>query len=714
MRDRGQDGVVTADAPAAREDRSHDDVPLIDRGVAVPAQEPRIAQQRAGASSRPFGRLLLAALVAGVITLIGALVFGHGIETKPPGEIPWAGKGTAWGLPVARFLHDAAAVVTVGFLLLATALLPDRKGTTGPSARAAHRIARVSAGVWVLAVAAEALLTLSQDAAAPLGRVLHGSTIRFYLLHVTEGTTFLVVAVIALLVLLIPTMSSVNTTAVVLGLSVAGLILPPVLTGHSASAGHHDAAMTSLMFHVLAAALWVGGLAAVSWLAFRRSKASGRPIKGLAVALPRFSSLALVCFVTIAVSGTINAWIRVGTFGELFGSRYGQLVLLKVTALVVLGVIGYSHRRATLPAAVNGERRAFLRLAAGELVVMAVAVGLAVALSRSPTPVARSDANVSAAKAILGYDMPGPISVKNLAFDWAPQLLLAVFCVAGAVLYAMGVHRLRARGDKWPRIYSAAWYSGLAVVAITTVTGVNRYGMVLFSVHMAQHMLLSMFAPPLLALGAPVTLALRYFPARSGVADARGPRAWLLSALRSPVLRVLSHPVVSLSIFIASTFGLYFSSLFQTLMENHAGHVLMSVHFLVTGCLLFWPMVSPDPLPHRPGHGARMFELIILVPFHAFFGLAIMTDTHVIAASYYEKLHRTWGASLLSDQHTAGGIAMALAEPMAFLVAGVILMQWSRADARTAKAIDRRGDLNPENDDLANYNRYLAGLAKRG
>jgi putative copper resistance protein D len=292
-----------------------------------------------------------------------------------------------------------------------------------------------------------------------------------------------------------------------------------------------------------------------------------------------------------------------------------------------------------------------------------------------------------------------------------------VFIVVAAIWYARGVRRLHARGDTWPRLYTAAWYSGLFVIFVTTQTGVSRYGEVLFSVHMAQHMLLSMVAPPLLALGAPITLALRYLPSKGPQPGARGARGWLLAILRSPVMRVLSNPLVGLGLFVVSTFGLYFSGLFSTLMANHAGHLLMLVHFLITGCLVFWPLVSPDPLPHRPGHGARMFLLVILVPFHAFFGLAIITDTHVLAASWFERLGRTWGASLLSDQHTGGGIAMALAEPVAFLVAGIILMQWSRADARKAAAFDRkadRGDGDPEHDELAAYNRYLSDLAKRG
>ncbi len=661
----------------------------------------------AGPTSRsPVTRILLTAAAAGVLTLVAALVFGHGVEHKPAGGLPWAGAGTAWALPVARFLHDAAAVVTVGFLLLAVALLPDRKGALGPSARSALRVARIAAGAWLLAVVVEGLLALSEEAAVPLSR-LHASNVSFYVTNVTEGKTFLAVAIAALLILLTPAISRVNAAAVLLVVAIFGLALPPLLTGHSASAGDHDAALSSLTLHVLAASLWVGGLVAVSWLACRKAP------KSLVVALPRFSTLALACFVTIGLSGLLNAYIRIGSLSDL-GTRYGELILAKSAALIALGILGYRHRARTLPAAASGSRRAFIRLAAAELAVMGIAVGLAVALSRSPTPQPRSIPGTSAARAALGFDLPPPISLGRLAFDWAPEVFFAVFIVVGAFWYGRAVHRLHARGDSWPRLYTAAWYAGLIVVLITTQTGVSRYGEVMFSVHMAQHMLLSMTAPPLLALGAPITLALRYLPSTGSQPGSRGARAWLLAIVRSPVMRVLSHPLVGLGFFVASTFGLYFSGLFTALMSNHAGHLLMLAHFLIIGCLVFWPLVSPDPLPHRPGHGARMFLLIILVPFHAFFGLAIITDTHVLAESWFGRLGRTWGASLLSDQHTGGGIAMALAEPVAFLVAGVILMQWSRADARKARAFDRKSDRDPEHDELAAYNRYLGELAKRG
>jgi cytochrome c oxidase assembly factor CtaG/putative copper export protein len=673
--------------------------------VQAPALAPRRPGARPAASAGWVAAWVVTSVAAAGAVLVAALLVGRAIEPRPAGDLPYAGLGTEWALPAARVLHDLAAVGTVGFLLLAICLLPDRRGLLTATATAALVRARIAAGVWLVAQAIEAVLNLSLSAAQPVPRILDGGLIRQYLTQVLEGQVALAGIIAAAMVVAAPPMRKVNSALVLLMAAGLGVLLPPLLTGHSASASGHDLAMTSLTIHVGAAMLWVGGLAAMAWLA-----RSGRD--GLAVALPRYSKLAFGCFVAVLLSGLTNAAIRLGRLPALWEDRYGLLVIGKVVLLVALGAFGYRHRRRTVAVASSGgASRGFVRLAAAELVVMAATFGLAVALSRSPTPVARSVPDVSPAKAALGYDLPPPLSVARLAFYWQPQLLFALLVLVGLALYARSVHRLRKRGDAWSVGRSAAWYGGLAVVGIATQSGLSRYGGVLFSVHMAQHMLLAMVAPPLLALGAPVTLALRVLPAtKTGSRSARG---WLLALLRSPVVRVLSSPLVALGIFVVSTFGLYFSGLFDVLMREHAGHLLMEVHFLATGCLLFWPIVSPDPLPHRPGHGARLLVLILTMPFHAFFGLAVLSSTTVLASDWFGGLGRTWGASLLGDQRTGGGIAMALSEPVAVLVAAAVFVQWYRADERTGRALDRRAERDPDGDEHAAYNRYLADLAKR-
>jgi putative copper resistance protein D len=153
-------------------------------------------------------------------------------------------------------------------------------------------------------------------------------------------------------------------------------LLPGPLTGHASSQHDHELAILSIAAHAGAAAVWVGGLgAAVTLLAARRTL--------LVTALPRFSAIAAGSAGTLAVSGVLTAVARLGSVAQLAGTGYGRVVLAKAAALVVLGVLGWLLRRRVLPA-VRDHRRAPLVLLAGiELTVMAVAIGLAAALTTS-------------------------------------------------------------------------------------------------------------------------------------------------------------------------------------------------------------------------------------------------------------------------------------------------------------------------------------------
>lgn len=108
-------------------------------------------------------------------------------------------------------------------------------------------------------------------------------------------------------------------------------------------------------------------------------------------------------------------------------------------------------------------------------------------------------------------DLPPFTLGRGLAFTGEPFFLSASLLVL--VLYGWGVARLHRRGDAWPALRTVAFVLGVLTVVLVMCTRLNAYGMVLFSVHMVQHMVLSMLVPILLLLGAPVTLALRALPA---------------------------------------------------------------------------------------------------------------------------------------------------------------------------------------------------------
>ena len=335
---------------------------------------------------------------------------------------------------------------------------------------------------------------------------------------------------------------------------------------------------------------------------------------------------------------------------------------------------------------------------------MAATVALAVGLSRTPTPVG-DEAQPSPAGELLGFPLPGPPTAARMLFGWVPDGFALTFLVLAAGLYATGVLALRRRGDRWPVGRSIAWTLGLAVFAWATVGGLGLYSHVLFSAHMISHMLLSMVAPIGLVLGAPVTLALRALPGPRVRGEA-SPRGMLIAALHSPVVRLITHPLVAFALFVGSLYVLYFTDLFATLMSHHLGHVAMEFHFLAVGTLFFWVLVGIDPAPRRLPPIARIVLLFAAMPFHAFFSIALMSGTVLLAPDYYRRLHRPYWTDLLADQHLGGGIGWAMGELPILLVLGAVFVQWARSDAREASRFDRAND-----DELDRYNARLAQLA---
>ena len=314
-----------------------------------------------------------------------------------------------------------------------------------------------------------------------------------------------------------------------------------------------------------------------------------------------------------------------------------------------------------------------------------------------------------------GMSGPGwmPIAPPSLPrlLAWHPQPipLFPVLCLIAAVLYGAGTYRLFRRGDRWPIGRALAFVLGLGLVLGMTASGIGGYGMRLLSVHMVQHMTLSLLAPVLLLLGAPVTLALRALhPAARGH---RAVREYLVAALHSRPARFLTSALFTLPLFIASLYGLYFTPLFGILMRTWWGHDLMLAHFLIVGLLFFYPLLGVDPAPRRPQPVLGILELLAGMPFHAFFGIAVMMSSAVIAPFFTHVLPATWPTSALADQRTAGGIAWAVGEIPTVLVLLVLAAQWRRADNRAAVRADRAADRNHDAE-LAAYNQHLADLAR--
>jgi putative copper resistance protein D len=249
------------------------------------------------------------------------------------------------------------------------------------------------------------------------------------------------------------------------------------------------------------------------------------------------------------------------------------------------------------------------------------------------------------------------------------------------------------------------------VLLVATSSGVGRYSPAMFSVHMGAHMALSMLAPILFALGGAVTLALRALPP-AGRGGVPGPREWLLAAVHNPVSRFLTHPIVASAIFVAGFYALYLGGIFDAYADSHAAHLLMNTHFLLSGYLFYWVVIGIDPKPRQAEPLTKLAMVFGSLPFHAFFGVALMSTTTVLGGWFYRGLGLGWNGDLLGDQRTGGSLAWASGEVPLVVVMLALLIQWSRSDKRLAQRTDRAAER--DNDAaLAAYNAMYAELAKR-
>ena len=180
-------------------------------------------------------------------------------------------------------------------------------------------------------------------------------------------------------------------------------------------------------------------------------------------------------------------------------------------------------------------------------------------------------------------------------------------------------------------------------------------------------------------------------------------------------MRVLTHPAVATALFIGSLYGLYFTGLFDTLMTNHLGHAAMELHFLLVGCLFFYVLIGVDPSPRKLPPFAALALLLIVMPFHAFFSIAIMSSSTVLGEDFFTRLDRPYSTDLLADQNLGGSISWALGELPIIAVVAAIFIQWWRSDYREARRHDRAEDRKAAagDSDLERYNAYLAQLHAR-
>lgn len=308
----------------------------------------------------------------------------------------------------------------------------------------------------------------------------------------------------------------------------------------------------------------------------------------------------------------------------------------------------------------------------------------------SPTPVFGQHKLLTVPQLLAGSTEVVPeFTLSRVFTDWVLDPLPFVITMWAVGLYVMGVVVLRRRGDTWSwgRTFSFV-VVGMGSFAFATLSGLGRYDTTLLSVHMVQHMVLSMVVPLAMALGAPVTLALRTLPAR--------PRRWVLAVLHSRVVKVLSFPPLAFVLYVTGPWALYFTSWYDASLSSAYVHEMMHVHLVLVGTLFFWPLMGVDPVPGRVRYPFRVILIVMTLPFHAFLGITIMDQTTLLGGEHYLALREgpmgAWLPDPFEDQHRAGGILWASGDLIGMGFFLVLFVQWVRASMKEAEREDRRLD----------------------
>ena len=596
--------------------------------------------------------------------------------------------------PIFKGLMQLTGVLSIGLLLTLSFLDSDVKG--GITNIKLVKKTKAFLLVWLLSTFAFVVIQISYLLQQPLTSSFDLTVIRSYLTQTAIGKSY-VVQIIGIIILLIIALRRVITTYLCLLIGLIAIVAP-VFQSHGSSSGRHGLAIGALVIHVIALSFWVGGLFGLTQLNKEQKL----------IALPRFSELALWSAITVVITGAATAWTRLDSI-EAWQSKYGAITLLKISLAVTLVGFGALHRRWII----KSDFPSIFRLVTAEIAVMfaTVFVGSWLSTVAPPNRVVES----TPALLITGMAMPEAPNLTRvlLAYD-ADGLMLALLIFAVA-LYIKGVLILSRRGVKWPVGRTIAFAIGISAVDFATSGGLGVYSRFAFSNHMMAHMVLGMIAPIGIVLGAPITLALRTLP-QARNKEEWGVRGAFIAILHSKLSRIYTNPVVALAIFDGSLFALYFTPLFGNLMQGHSGHFFMSLHFLLAGILFFQVLIGIDPMPNKIPHLVKIIIIFAAMSIHAFFSISVMSATTLLDNGFFALLERPWATDLLADQKLGGSIGWAMGEIPILLALLATFMQWQRADKNEANRIDRAADRAAamgEDDELAQYNRYLAQLNRR-
>ncbi|WP_181275131.1 cytochrome c oxidase assembly protein [Brevibacterium oceani] len=629
------------------------------------------------------------------------------------------GSVVRFGLPAAKFVFNTAMSLTVGALMFAVLILPRtegrrnrRKTKTDEAARLdplwtkALTIAEYSSVAWTLSAVAVLVFSFV-DTVGAQAYLDFSNQLGVFVTQIAYGQLWVLIVVLIAVASTLCFGTRSHLGIAVAGVLGVGVMIPLALMGHSAEASGHTQAVNSLGLHIFGATIWMGGLFVIALLGAGLARSNN-----LQAVIRRYSTAALIAFCLIVFSGVVNALLRVHSLDDLM-TPYGEVIIAKVFATVLLGLVGFWHRRfviARLGTAASATME-FWRLITVEFIIFGATMGLAVALARSQPPVSQEPVgNPTPAEILTGDPLPPAPNFARYFSEWSIDPLWIAIAAGTSIAYIVGFINLRRRGDRWPVLRLISWLVGMAFLVYVTSAGPRVYGEVQFSAHMIEHMLLVMVVPLPMVLGAPITMLMRATKARQD--GSVGVREWVLWLVHTPYLRFFANPIVASVNFAGSLVVFYYSGIMFYALDTHIGHELMIAHFLGAGYMFGSVLIGIDPGVRRPVYPMRLVMLLVTMAFHAFFGISIMSSNVLIAGDWFGNIGADWGYTAIENQQLGGAIAWGIGEIPTLFVAIMVGLQWSRSSDREAKRIDRRED-RTDDAELRAYNEMLASMAER-